>query len=208
MDYDIPSLNFYLDTVAERFEEDSIEVENFCVILEALIFGGKFDISWEIDPDVTTSEKSQWIFDVVPPEFPEDSIRFFVAVADPATTERLWADPYYLDITTWMDNTVLDELGIKYKFEQIDDGVNQPYDVRIVETHMGLYSDPCRPATWLISPEYLGKDIDTITVKEVTLEILEKWKKYLVSNPDSLKTIKKKNPFRLASLDGKLLKDK
>lgn len=207
MEYEIPSLNFYLETVAERMDEDTADVQSFCMVLEALIFGGEFQLSWDIDPNTPAIEAGQFTFDVIPPDFPEESIRFFIGVTDKDTAERLWADPYYLDITTWLDDSTLTDMGIEYTFET-ENHAGETYDIRIIKDQIGLYTDPCRPSTWIVTPEYLGENIDTISIKEVTLEILEKWKTYLVSNPEKVQPLKpaaKKNPFKLVSLNGKLV---
>lgn len=207
MDIEIPSLNFYLETVAERMEEDSADVHSFCMVLEALIFGGEFQLSWDIDPNTQAFGIGQFAFDVITPEFPEDTTRFFVGITDEETAERLWADPYYLDISTWLDDETLDAMGMEYTFER-EEHEGESYDIRIVSEHIGLYCDPCRPSTWVVTPKYLGANKDTISIKEVTLEILERWKANLVGNPERVKPHKpphKKNPFKLVSVDGKLV---
>jgi len=199
-------LGFFLQTVSTKFEQDASDVESFCFVLEALIFGGEFQLSWDLDPGILANEAIQWSFELILPD--SEAVVFFMGIADDHTASTLWADLHYMDITSWVDKPTLEELKISYTMKEgVDPYTGEPLTVRLVDNPIGIYSDPCRPCVWLLTPEYLGKEKDTITVQEVTLGLIEKWKKFLVGDTSKEK-LRPKNKFKLVSKDGNLIDPK
>ena len=194
MSKEIPTgLDSFLNTTAERLQEDTEDIQSFCTIINLMIHREIIDLKWYTNPVKHLDEANTWFLDIISKKHKFSTRVFISYVPEQEYADRLMEDPYYMDISMWTDTNP----AAKTKQESLDPS-NVPY---------GVYTDPCRPLSWILTKDSIQQGT---TIEEATLILIEYWKKYFLEErapQERILTprIKTNAPLRLVAKDGKIL---